>query len=676
MPLRYLLRALPLWVALLLYGYSVRLPFFIDDGLHFAMIKDYPVADGVPLLRFWGGAISFPYYRPAVFTVWEVEQALVGGHFDPFALHLLNVFFFGLAGVALGRLTARITRRELAGSIAGLTFVLFPFSYAAVILVAALFHMMLALFSTLTLLFALAWLDKQRMFSLVLCWLCAFVAVFTHENGVLIFPLLALLMVIVYGMKSLFTRRALILLAPLVVMIGVYLYLWATVPRASGTPEIMPTVFVSLGIMLQGLVYPFVALVRALTCAAGTCAQGDTSLLWGIAIVSVGVMLVSVYIADKRGRNMLRPYKIVIYGLVWYILGALPSALLLAPDYISGSPRLMMFSSLGAGIFWGTALATVWGSHRTAVNFRNFSAFAVVPNAASWRFKIVFVFLVSFAIFVSMRFLNERRSEALAQSDYTWQLLRLLERDQPTAPLLINAPAFLAPIEANRTFLTGAEGVVFMEEYVYYDQQFWAMTGIEFARPAALAHNPTQRSPSEIIYTPYQTVGIGTFNERLHLADAIYATEFDGARFYPVYVGAPNLSGADEPIAIFTDGGLALTEASATYSAETQTVIVMTRWRVDAPMPIKPFVHVVCDGQLVGQLDGAVWGGTYPFSQWTAGEIQTDVRPIRLSQPVTLECLRVYAGTYGENDGVRLEAVDSTTGERYPDDLVPIAIEP
>jgi hypothetical protein len=93
-------------------------------------------------------------------------------------------------------------------------------------------------------------------------------------------------------------------------------------------------------------------------------------------------------------------------------------------------------------------------------------------------------------------------------------------------------------------------------------------------------------------------------------------------------------------------------------------------------MPIKPFVHIVCDGQLVGQLDGAVWGGTYPFSEWAAGEIQTDVRPIRLTLPVTTECLRVYAGTYGENDGIRLQVVDAATDERYPDDLVPISLEP
>ncbi|MFN8372045.1 MAG: hypothetical protein U0694_04115 [Anaerolineae bacterium] len=227
----------------------------------------------MPGLRFWGGAISFPYYRPAVFTVWELEQMLVGGHFDPFALHVLNVLCFGMAGVVLGRVVERITRRSLAGYIAGLTFVLFPFSYAAVILVAALFHMMLALCAALTLFFALAWLDRRRIWTLLLCWLSImFVGVFSHENGVLV-PLLALLLAVVYGWRSLFDGACCCFCCRW----GGLCCCTSRCGRRCRVPPVRPglmaTVWVSLGIVLQGLVYPFVALTRALTCAAGSCAQ-------------------------------------------------------------------------------------------------------------------------------------------------------------------------------------------------------------------------------------------------------------------------------------------------------------------------------------------------------------------------------------------------------------------
>jgi hypothetical protein len=664
----YLLRALPLGVALLLYGYSVRLPFFIDDGLHFAMIKDYPAAFGVPGVRFWGGAISFPYYRPFVFSVWEAEQMRVGGHFDPFALHLLNVLCFGLAGGALGRVTERLTGSALAGVIAGLTFVLFPFSYAAVILVAALFHILLALFSALTLLFALAWLDgKRARLSLVLCWLCAFGAVFSHENGVLALPLLVGMIALTRAWRAMSLRRTAVLLLPIGAIIAVYLYLWATVPRANDAPRLMETVLVSLGIMLQGLVYPFVALTRWLTCGMGTCAHGDTALLWALAAGVVGVMLVVVWRhrGHKTEHSTMHPYTIAAYGVVWYVLGALPSALLLSPDYISGSPRLMMFSSFGAGMFWGAVVAAAW--QNSPQRHRGTSS-VYLANFASWWFRILCLVIVAAGVFVSVRFLNARRVEALTQSAYTWELLRLVERDQPSAPLVINAPAFLAPTETNRTFLAGAEGVVFMVEYVNYNQQFWAMTGVEFPRVEALAHNPTLRSTSEVVYAPYQTVGQGTFQERLLNASHIYATLFDGQRFYPVYVGSPNTGDVGEPIATF-DASLTLTQADATYQFATNTVLVTTRWRVETPLPAKPFVHVVCEGVLVGQWDGAVWGETYPFSQWSAGETQTDVRPIRLSQAVTEACLQVFVGAYWEADGVRLQAADAATGEHLRDDV-------
>ncbi|MFN8372046.1 MAG: hypothetical protein U0694_04120 [Anaerolineae bacterium] len=359
---------------------------------------------------------------------------------------------------------------------------------------------------------------------------------------------------------------------------------------------------------------------------------------------------------------MLRPYGVMGFGVLWYVLGALPSALLLAPDYISGSPRLMMFPSLGAGIFWGAALVQMWRSGQRGLPF----------SASRWT-NILAVILAASGVVISVRFLMERRTEALVQSDYTWQLLRLLEQDQPTAPLVLNAPAFLAPTEGETARSSRALRVIFMVEYVNYNQQFWAMAGVEFPRVEALAYNPTLRPAAEVIYAPYQTVGQGTFEERLHAASAIYATEFVSGAFYPVYVGAPNLPGSDEPIAGFADGQLGLTEASAVYLPQAQMVTVTTRWRVNEPIAVKPFVHVLCDGQLVGQLDGAVWGGAYPFSLWAAGETQTDVRQIRLSQPVSAACLQVFAGAYWEADGVRLPVTD-TTGERLPNDLVEIPV--
>ncbi|NWF69268.1 MAG: hypothetical protein HXY40_09280 [Chloroflexi bacterium] len=651
--LRILLRALPLLAAVLLYSYALRLPFFLDDGLHFAMIQDYP-ANGVPGLRFWGGAISFPYYRPAVFTLWEVNHLLVGGHFDPLALHMVNVLGFGLAGAAWGALARRLCRRESAGVITGLAFVLFPFSYAAVILVAALFHVALVLGAALTLLFALRWMDGGGRHSLLLCWFSAFAAVFSHENGVLILPLLALLLALVYGARlrrARLRRRALLVLLPIAAMFSLYLYLWLTVPRANDPPRLLETAFVSLGLMLQGLAYPFAALTRTLTCAAGTCAPGDAALLWGLALaLTAGALCL------LRGRARL----FALFGATWYALGALPSALLLTPDYISGSPRLLMFSALGAALLYGVGLAFLLNNARG-----RFSVMAARVLAAG---------LIALMAVYSLSFLSARRDEALAQARYTWALLDLLQTQNARAPLLVNAPAFLAPREQQRTFLAGAEGVVFMAEYVYFDQQFWAMTGHAFPRIQALADGGSLRYAGTRVYAPYQTVGEGGFAQRLHAASHIYATYFDGGAFWPVYVGSPGAAGSAAPLVWFGANEIALTAGA--YTIADAVVTVMTRWRVDVPGALKPFAHVLCEGALVAQRDGAPWGETYPFSQWQPGEIQTDVRQIPLPADIAPDCVRVVIGVYRESDGLRLPAIHASSGAgsgaRYADDLFPI----
>ncbi|MFN8372715.1 MAG: hypothetical protein U0694_07540 [Anaerolineae bacterium] len=61
---------------------ALRLPLYLDDGILCAMIRDYS-ANGVPLLRFWGGSPSFQYYRPMVFSLLELNYALEG-HLNAF----------------------------------------------------------------------------------------------------------------------------------------------------------------------------------------------------------------------------------------------------------------------------------------------------------------------------------------------------------------------------------------------------------------------------------------------------------------------------------------------------------------------------------------------------------------------------------------------------------------
>jgi hypothetical protein len=117
---------------------------------------------------------------------------------------------------------------------------------------------------------------------------------------------------------------------------------------------------------------------------------------------------------------------------------------------------------------------------------------------------------------------------------------------------------------------------------------------------------------------------------------------------------------------------VALMDAGAFFIPEKSALLVKLRWGVLNPASIKPFVHVVCDGALVGQLDGHTWGGIYPFEAWTVGEIQTDYRQIPLPYPYDEARCDVVVGVYDQNTIERLPALDIATDTILPNALVPI----
>lgn len=633
--------ALPLLVGTALYAYSVRLPFFLDDGLLFTMIRDYP--GGTPGFRFWAGSPSFAYYRPAVFSIWEFQQMLLGGRFDPFGLHALNVLAFALSASVVAAIARRITGLALAGMLAGLVFALFPFSYNAVTWVASQFHVLMTLALLLAVWSSLLWMDGRGVWSLLLAWACAFLAIFSHENGVLVVPLTGLLIAGLHGPRALLRRRVGLLLIPMAASAAVYVYLVLTVPRPGPQPRLLLEMFPgSFALMIQGLAYPLAALIRRTTGA-----NASTLLLIGLAAAVVIPALV--FLARASRRLMWS----ALFGVAWYILAALPTILLLETEYIRGSWRLLMLSSVGAGIFWGALLCGLWLAFRPQQRRLYYGARALAAA------------LALLTLVVSVGFLAQRRADALLQAAYTWALQAEIQQHTKGAPMVINAPAFLASVDEDRYFLTTGMGVMFMQSYVNYAQQFWAQTGEDFPWIQTMAYHPTIKAAPEIMYAPYLTVPPeADFTTQLMQASDIYVTVFEGRDFYPVYVGGPGMPGSAVPIAQFPAGGVALTEAAFSLSAP-DAVQVQTRWQAATPQAVVPAVEVWCDGTLVGQSVLDVWGGTHPFRVWQPGEIQSDLRAIRLSAPVTPECLQVTVGLADEAGGERYPATVTDDARRF-----------
>jgi hypothetical protein len=650
---RLMLMVLPLLAAVLLYGYTVRLPFFLDDGPNFWLVQNIHHGDH------WDGTLAFPFYRPLTFSLWKFTVTLMGGY-QPSIFHLLNVLFFGATGVVLGLIVQRVMPgARIAGLAAGIGFVVFPFSYQAITLISGMFHIMFALGLALSLWFALRWLDgRGGTISLGLCWLSAFFGVFSHENAPLIVPLMVGFIALTYHGAWPDRRRIALVIGPVTLIAGIYTLLWFTVPRTNAHEEMLITnqFDLSMAQLLQGMAYPVVALARWLI-GGGDVTPGPV-----IALVLATVVPAWVWAwRQSRAAGL-----VASFGAAWYVFSLLPSAVLLAPDYVLGSPRLMLIASMGGSMFWGVILALIVQRAQSA-------------GRRVWMWRLAQVVLIVIPLIVSLDFLRLRRTDFVHLGDYTDRLMALIEDryDEDARFLIVNAPNYIAP--DRRMFLLGAEGAAYTLNSLEYAEQVWLNTGIDLQhlhrQIIARAYDQTIKYQGGI-YTPHQAFISGAeLVKRLHAASVIIATYFDRNTFWPVVVGGAGLPGPDTPIATDPDTGLSLTAAEAHVSPDHRTLTVQTRWQVGETMPLKLFVHVFCDGVFIAQSDGYVWGDMYPFSFWKPGEIQTDVREIRLDHAVSPDCLQLDTGVYWESDpSSRLRFIDPATDDPFPDGAVPVPL--
>ncbi len=680
--IRLLWASFPLLLAVALYGYAVYLPFFLDDGLLFAIIIRPP--NSLLSWEIWGGSMTFAYYRPLVFSVWEINQSLVGGgKFDPLALHWLNVMLYGMTGVLLGTFIRRISRimiiphGHIIGGLAGTIYVLFPFNYNAVIWVSSMFHIMAGFGAALALWCVVRVLNiitpippvdgivacvptphfmekggaslsqhglapssqsgggEKYLIWLIGAWLGVFIAIFSHENGVLLAPLIGLLLVGIVGIRRVIVSpRSWLLYIPIVVIIGVYWFLLNTVPRGASPLTILwDDIADSSALFLQTLIYPVVGAYRKLTLA-----DENLTTLWILGVVTITITLIfTVWQSRKLG-------KMALYGLVWFAIASVPTALFLSTDYVRGSWRLMLFGAIGAGIFWSAVIMALWQSGRFG--------------------RVALTIFVGWSAFMSVNFLHQRQHEAVLQANYNNTLASLIQTHTQGKPLVINAPSFLASTTDQQWLPTRETGVMFHAEYVNHAQVFRAQTGYDFPRIETLIDYDIFTVAPNQNFAPFTTRYDLSELEAVRDATDIYVTVWEGERFRPMFVGGMGIAGADEPIAIFPDINMALTEATATRTVPT-LVQFRTRWRVDVPPTARVFLvlDVFCDGEIVGQSIGTAWGGMYPFNLWTAGEIHTDFRDVRLLRDVPDACLSLQVSLINLDGDGNPYAVQSPDGE-------------
>ena len=87
------------------------------------------------------------------------------------------------------------------------------------------------------------------------------------------------------------------------------------------------------------------------------------------------------------------------------------------------------------------------------------------------------------------------------------------------------------------------------------------------------------------------------------------------------------------------------------------------------------FVHVIdAAGRRIGQGDGPPLGGAYGTSHWQSGEMVADLHWVELDGDELSAGASLRVGFYRLSDGARVQAY-TATGERLPDDVIPLALE-
>ncbi|MDX2075414.1 MAG: hypothetical protein SFZ02_03215 [bacterium] len=648
--IKWLILSLPMVVILALYGYSLGLPFFWDDGPQFRLLE---TSNGLDV---WLGNADYLYYRPAVFTLWKIS-AVFAGFYDAVGLHWLNIIFFGMAGVILGKIAYRLTPQHklLMAMIVGNGFVIFPFSYQAVTWIGSMFHTFLALCLVLAVWCALIWCDKGARWALVVGNIAGFLGIFSHEIGVVI-PV-AVLMVWVYiiyprvigsgiiyhartAHRGDWFSRAFTYFIPLAMSAILFVVLYINVPRDTSPGKLQPMseIIESSATLGQSVFYPFVALLRPLIEGTPPAQPMVIGIIGGV------VMLLGIIALFGRTTDTIR---LALMGLGWTALMLAPSLLLLDQFYVNGSPRLLLLPSMGISLLWGVVFI------------------ALINRRVG---QILAVGMIGLSIVVAVRFLNIQRDYFSMQNEYAQRLFTMVKAQSPEAKtVLVNAPDYITPLEADRTFLRGAEGAALLVFTVNYADYLWINTGVQLTNLQTVKYGILNQAVGYSLYAHDPEVDELTLAQTVQDADSVYVTQFDPQGLMPVAVKIPTI-GTNTPLYAFEDA-LTITELGAVFLPEKNRLRVHIRWGVNNPQVLQAFVHVICAGEMIGQVDAGAWGGAYPFHLWGAGDIQTDLREIPLTRPYAENCQAVL-GVYRPSDVSRLVITDMTTGENLPNDQI------
>ncbi|MBI5931697.1 MAG: hypothetical protein HY862_20475 [Chloroflexi bacterium] len=636
-------------VGFVLYRPALKLMLFWDDIPHMLWLDTHLEGD------YWLSSSGFPFYRPAAFTAWEI----LGHHAS--ALHSLSLGLHLINAVLVYALATRLSRSHQAGFFAGLLFVTFPFSYQTVIPTPAQFHLWLTFGFLASAYLILTWLDHPQHWKLILAWVVAFWAIFSHENGI-VAPILISLIVFSthpdqlplhradFQLTRLRQNRLIIALAPIAFLALLYGVIWQIIPLDNDSTGLKTAALdVKVGQTLQAIGFPLAAQIRMFGDP-----QNGTLWAWVSGCVALLIFGIWFYLnhrwpapsddddSDTPVEPRFEPIRLVRLGLVWIPLAMLPAWLFLDVNYLLSNPRLHYLASVGIAWAWGGLLTTP------------------LPRIAPRLLQsIVGATGVMIALIVAVPFIQNRLDEHHLLNDY-YQVIADTANVENQSLLLVNPPAYLAPRKP--TFLLGAEGSVYLPDFVSLTD-FLRLNDADFPT-SAVTHVVRAEDLIPATTMIYQVEAAELDRATLSSYDRVLVSrQINGDIFAPL--AGSHLSNAPIPTSPAADFGNGVVleslqiQPDEALSAATEKNILRLEliWQVEMPPaePIEIFVHLMCGERLATDADGPPIGRLYPLGIWQAGERWQDFRYFLIADGLyPPECLSVLVGLYNPVTGDRL----------------------
>lgn len=647
----YVLRLVPLWLAAWLYLPALQLPFFWDDIIHLRYVSEASTQEILTRTDL------VAYYRPLVNAALQLPF-LLGQQPTPALWHWLLVMTHLVNVALMGRLAALLGLPKGRQALTMLLFATFPFSYQGVVWVLAWFHPLVTSLLLLTCIAGLSyWRTPQQKRWLYLAWGCGMLAPFVHENGVLAAPLLMMLMFCRGGLKVTLTdadrhslyrvptmRRFGYLIAPIALAALLYMAILVQLQVVGGddTPHDSGDVVYALAYFAQGISFPF----QLILYGAGINSLYAVLALSGV--VSAGI----IWGYYRAGMAYIAP----LQGMLWLALASGPSILLLTESYIANAPRLLYLGSVGVALLWG---GLGW-RHGAGAQYRS----GLFVGA---QYIAPLLWIVPAILFIHVRMEQYQQ----LGSAYDGLFEQLTAQDLETPTLVLNAPKWMEVDSESLRPPLGNYGPILMPDYYALRDLVWANIGRDFPMlEAAIFYNTVDPWPNHSSgLTGTLLVDRGNLHSYLRQFDRLYAFQVEEERYIARLVGERGLPRPSETYVAEFGGGVYL-QTVATSPSDNGRWQVGLMWQKTTQdvFPYIIFTHLLCNGQLLDQIDSAPIDNLYDLDVWAMDETWTEYRYLKVGE-LPADCLTLRVGLYDRTTGQRAPALDMA-GQALPDDML------